>query len=277
MKKLFAIILCALMMSSFTSCKKDKAEMYCYNCGEGISKDVSYCSYCGTNVKGYNSVTETITELTTVLVELTTEHQHEYSKEITPATCSEKGFTTYICSCGDLYKDDYVNPSHKFVDYVCKECQAIDKSNAYGYLLQWIKTHGSVRDDMIGVSEKVNDNLMCHIIYNTTTNYLYVYCTDDIVNFKFELDLRSRNGVYEVKLDRKVQSVNIKTYGTIKGKSFSDDSSATITEYTGGAESREMYGKLLSSTSKVALSYLEGFLESNVPGITLYDLGFKAF
>ena len=36
-------------------------------------------------------------------------HTHEYVKTVVPATCSEMGFTLYVCSCGDTYKDDYVN------------------------------------------------------------------------------------------------------------------------------------------------------------------------
>ena len=36
-------------------------------------------------------------------------HTHEYVKTVVPATCSERGFTLYVCSCGDTYKDDYVN------------------------------------------------------------------------------------------------------------------------------------------------------------------------
>ncbi len=36
-------------------------------------------------------------------------HTHEYVKTVVPATCSEMGFTLYVCSCGDTYKDNYVN------------------------------------------------------------------------------------------------------------------------------------------------------------------------
>ena len=36
-------------------------------------------------------------------------HTHEYVKTVVPATCSERGFTLYVCACGDTYKDDYVN------------------------------------------------------------------------------------------------------------------------------------------------------------------------
>lgn len=37
------------------------------------------------------------------------EHKHKYSKTVTDATCTEKGYTIYKCSCGDTYKADYVS------------------------------------------------------------------------------------------------------------------------------------------------------------------------
>ena len=35
-------------------------------------------------------------------------HQHKYSYKITKPSCTEAGFTTYTCNCGESYKDDYV-------------------------------------------------------------------------------------------------------------------------------------------------------------------------
>ena len=34
---------------------------------------------------------------------------HEYNQTVTTPTCTEQGFTTYTCECGDSYIDDYVN------------------------------------------------------------------------------------------------------------------------------------------------------------------------
>jgi hypothetical protein len=35
-------------------------------------------------------------------------HQHNYSSTITTPTCTDQGYTTYTCECGDSYVDDYV-------------------------------------------------------------------------------------------------------------------------------------------------------------------------
>ena len=37
-------------------------------------------------------------------------HIHEYELRVTPPTCTDIGFTTYMCSCGDVYRDDIVPP-----------------------------------------------------------------------------------------------------------------------------------------------------------------------
>lgn len=66
------------------------------------------------------------------------EHTHKYSSKITEPTCTEKGFTTHICECGDTYDDrkkdalghDYerenVSPTCEkdgYVKYTCRRCE----------------------------------------------------------------------------------------------------------------------------------------------------------
>ena len=49
-------------------------------------------------------------------------NEHTYSVVVTPPTCTEKGYTTYICShCDDSYVGSYVNPTgHSYTDEVTK-------------------------------------------------------------------------------------------------------------------------------------------------------------
>ncbi len=43
-------------------------------------------------------------------------HTHEYSTVVTAPTCTEKGYTTYTCACGDTYKgDEKAATGHKAV------------------------------------------------------------------------------------------------------------------------------------------------------------------
>ena len=36
-------------------------------------------------------------------------HEHEYTAEVTAPTCTERGYTTYTCACGNSYVADYVD------------------------------------------------------------------------------------------------------------------------------------------------------------------------
>lgn len=49
------------------------------------------------------------------------EHTHEYTAVVTEPTCTEQGYTTHTCSCGDSYVDTYVNAlGHKYTSKVTK-------------------------------------------------------------------------------------------------------------------------------------------------------------
>ena len=51
------------------------------------------------------------------------DHTHEYTATVTEPTCTEEGYTTYICACGDYYVADYVDAlGHDFVDGFCTHC-----------------------------------------------------------------------------------------------------------------------------------------------------------
>lgn len=52
-------------------------------------------------------------------------HVHSYTAVVTAPTCAVQGYTTYTCSCGDYYYDDYVPAlGHNYVNGVCTRCGA---------------------------------------------------------------------------------------------------------------------------------------------------------
>ncbi len=57
--------------------------------------DGEKCSVCGT-----------VTKEQTEIPKLEPGHTHSYTTVVTAPTCTEKGFTTYTCACGDTYKAD---------------------------------------------------------------------------------------------------------------------------------------------------------------------------
>ena len=54
-----------------------------------------------------------------LLVKFRKSHNHEYESVVTAPTCTEKGFTTYTCECGDSYVADYTDKvPHKYSSVV---------------------------------------------------------------------------------------------------------------------------------------------------------------
>ena len=55
------------------------------------------------------------------------DHIHSYHTTVTAPTCTEKGYTTYTCECGDSYSDTYVDAlGHKYENGICSVCGAKD-------------------------------------------------------------------------------------------------------------------------------------------------------
>ena len=51
------------------------------------------------------------------------DHIHSYHITVTAPTCTEKGYTTYTCECGDSYSDTYVDAlGHKYENGICSVC-----------------------------------------------------------------------------------------------------------------------------------------------------------
>ncbi len=50
-------------------------------------------------------------------------HTHRYASSVIKPTCTEGGYTTYTCSCGDSYQDKETAASgHDYVNRICRDC-----------------------------------------------------------------------------------------------------------------------------------------------------------
>ena len=52
-------------------------------------------------------------------------HEHTYNSVLTDPTCEEKGYTTYTCSCGESYIDQYVD--NATADDILKDIASVEK------------------------------------------------------------------------------------------------------------------------------------------------------
>ena len=51
------------------------------------------------------------------------EHVHSYSAAVTDHTCTDQGYTTYSCSCGDCYVADYTPATHQWGEWKVVEAE----------------------------------------------------------------------------------------------------------------------------------------------------------
>ena len=65
-----------------------------------------------------------------IIIPYDTNHIHEYSSEVIAPTCTEQGYTTYTCSCGDSYAADYVDAlGHDYAEGTCTRCGEADPNH----------------------------------------------------------------------------------------------------------------------------------------------------
>lgn len=289
MKRVSAFLLAILAVLTMASCGKEKAEKYCYNCGEGILKKDSYCSACGTLVKNIGepetevSTTETVTETTTVTVvttEAVTEHKHSYSAKVTPATCSKKGFTVYTCSCGESYKDNYTEPSHNYINYVCTRCDAVDRSYAYGLIAECVKKNGKKEDGntyYLPFAPETTPSKKFRIYYNSENDQLYTvfYSYDDDgeieSTFKFYLTLE---GEYDYEY---IFTDTFKMTGAVDGAVFKKGDPLEYDSFEGEDKNKEIAAKLASTATSITLEFLDMTSDLFKLGLELKDFGFTAY
>lgn len=108
-------------------------------------------------------------------------HTHSYTAAVTEPTCTARGYTTYTCSCGDSYVDNYTDRlGHDYVNGICSRCGEADPN----YMLAapelkittssgkpkvyWNEVDGAVKYWLYRSTDGVNFNY-----YDTTTSTNY--------------------------------------------------------------------------------------------------------
>ena len=99
--------------------KYDQRE-YCVTVEGGGSKKVIYTTdtsvsvtikrrelHCNVTVDAINTKYASYSSSSYASFRCVEAHEHSYTAVVTPPTCTEKGYTTHTCSCGDSYVDTY--------------------------------------------------------------------------------------------------------------------------------------------------------------------------
>ena len=101
--------------------KYDQRE-YCVTVEGGGSKKVIYTTdtsvsvtikrrelHCDVTVESCNTKYANYSSSSYATFRCVEAHEHSYTAVVTPPTCTEKGYTTHTCSCGDSYVDTYTD------------------------------------------------------------------------------------------------------------------------------------------------------------------------
>ena len=101
--------------------KYDQRE-YCVTVEGGGSKKVIYTTdtsvsvtikrrelHCNVTVDASNTKYASYSSSSYASFRCVEAHEHSYTAVVTPPTCTEKGYTTHTCACGDSYVDTYTN------------------------------------------------------------------------------------------------------------------------------------------------------------------------
>ena len=74
------------------------------------------------------------------IISFATAHTHNYASKVVQPTCTAQGYTMHTCSCGNSYKDSYVNAlGHSYSGGACTRCGQKDpnytQTSGVGYVL----------------------------------------------------------------------------------------------------------------------------------------------
>lgn len=216
-------------------------------------------------------------------------HTHKYSAVKTPATCKERGYTTYTCSCGDSYTDDYVTGTHEYVNNKCKYCGKANTNGIYAHLKDWVLKNGKVNGDYVSYSRTSDTyggygNADFSLTYWNDTEKLE-FClhspSNDTYSHNFFIYIpKVYNGSYDYISSYYYRSNGVSKYeskGLIEASVFTKNYPLKSTSYSGAADRQNSFLEESREGICDALDCLGQFLKKENIGYTLEDLGFTKF
>lgn len=139
MKKICVLLFALLFLLSLVACDAQRvSNIQCDNCGEQNALEARFCQSCGKLLttskvdKDTNGDTSNKTDGTNSSTDSTV-HNHSFNSKTTAPTCTTEGYTTFTCSCGETYRDDYIDATgHKWLEPTCttpKKCSLCGRTD----------------------------------------------------------------------------------------------------------------------------------------------------
>ncbi len=185
-------------------------------------------------------------------------HTHKYTSKVTAATCTEKGYTTYTCACGDSYKGNETPAGHNFSGYVCRVCGAANKEASLSFLDGIIEQNGYDGATM-SKEYRVNDGIV--LVRDYYTNIL-VRKSGFKGSDKYEYEINLTKETFKVTIAGK--SAN----GKLDFASFTKTSKVSAKADFVDAASEAIHSLLADTISD--------FKAANI-NLKLADFGFKVY
>ena len=129
------------------------------------------------------------------------EHAHTYTPTVTAPTCTEQGYTTYTCACGDSYVDNYTDAAgHRFNSVICTICgkKYPDKITELDSALAVTITP----ENYLTISNPFTEKLACapNLVTYGNGNFAVAYLADDVntVETESSTTIVCRLGLFDV-------------------------------------------------------------------------------
>lgn len=296
MKKITALIILTAMLFSLAACGNEKTSST--PTSQTVSADNESASSEKTDVadksvektdKSQSKQPAQSSSVKPSKAQSSASHTHKYTAVKTPATCKQQGYTTYTCSCGDSYKDSYVNGKHEYVNNKCKYCGKADIDGLYTYLKNWVISNGTVNGDYVAYSVTSDT----YGGYNTENfNFTYwndsgklefcLHCPlDATYSHAFYIYIpKSYNGNYEYISSYYYRDNGESKYestGVIEASVFTKNYPLKSSNYYGSAERQNSFLEESREGICDLLDCIGQFLKKQNTGYTLSDLGFNKF
>ena len=209
-------------------------------------------------------------------------HTHSYTSSVVEPTCSEKGYTKYVCSCGDSYSENFVDEVAHKGSTKCQWC-GIDYFNELKSLVIEYGTYASGYYAYTGKSASYITTVTPSILYNVSENSIILYALQNSVNWQVSISIPSpstdtsiADGEYAFAYtDDKATGVGILNARTFsdatKSLSFSKSSGITSSNSSSIASICADFSKILLNNALIPL------LEKGTDNITVAHFGFVNF
>lgn len=201
-------------------------------------------------------------------------HTHSYSKKVIAPTCKNKGYTTYTCSCGNTYKDNYTNPSHSYTEYICLSCGAIDKANAHKHLVEYVKANGKPNGTFVSIIIREVNGKKYELKYDAQNKALWATCWTNSQSSTVATALCLEDGSYVTEYTHLSSGAGSRVMGCIEPKTFNENSAMTYESFTGLESGKNSILNLTRNGLVLTIVEVERYLDTNNVGLNVYALGY---